>query len=232
MNSKRHNIHMLEIVASGLKDLLPEFVFVGGATVTLYLSDELFQSDSSIRPTNDVDCVIEIASRTDYLKLEKKLRALGFKNSVEQGAPVCRWTYSGVTVDIMPTEPSILGFSNVWYKPAMKNSVVVKLPSEAEIRTFSVCYFIATKVEAFKGRGKMDFLVSKDFEDIVTVVDGRKQIRNDLFAAPNDLRDYLRREMKAWIKNDHFLQSIIAHLPNERRSAQGARNVLDTLSNI
>ena len=107
---------MVEIVASGLKDLLPEMVFVGGATVTLYLSEENTKSESSVRPTDDVDCVIEVASRTEYTKLEKKIRSLGFKHSMEQGAPLCRWVYSGITVDIMPTDPKILGFSNKWYK--------------------------------------------------------------------------------------------------------------------
>lgn len=107
---------MVEIVASGLKDLLSEMVFVGGATVSLYLSDSALKSDSSVRPTDDVDCVVELANRSEYNKFEKKLRNLGFKNSTEQGAPICRWLYSGVTVDIMPTDPKIIGFANQWYK--------------------------------------------------------------------------------------------------------------------
>src|SRR5437867_1634865 len=114
MSAKNHNIQMVEIVASGLKDLLPDMVFVGGATVTLYLSEETTRYESSVRPTDDVDCVVEVASRSEYTKLEKRIRGLGFKHSVEQGAPLCRWICSGVTVDIMPTDPKILGFSNKW----------------------------------------------------------------------------------------------------------------------
>jgi predicted nucleotidyltransferase len=161
MSAKQHNLHRLEIVAGGLKDLLDETVFVGGATIILYLPESL--PDSQARPTDDVDCVVEISSRTEYAKLEKKLRTLGFKNVMDSGAPVCRWTYSGVTVDMMPTDPKILGFSNRWYKPGVEKAVKVSLPAGDEISIFTVPYFLASKVEAFLGRGKRDFYGSRDF---------------------------------------------------------------------
>ena len=45
MSAKDHNIQMVEIVALGLKDLLPEIVFVGGATTTLYLPEKETNND-------------------------------------------------------------------------------------------------------------------------------------------------------------------------------------------
>lgn len=232
MSAKSHNIQMLEIVASGLKELLAQTVFVGGASTILYLNEKDGVSEASIRPTDDVDCVVEISSRADYRGLEEKLRSLGFKNSMEAGAPLCRWLYSGVIVDIMPTDASILGFSNKWYVPAIKKAVTVSLPSDTKIRIFSVPYFLGAKFEAFKGRGKMGFLGSKDFEDIITVIDGRPEIRNELFGAPDDLKTYLREQISTWKQNDNFLQSILAHLPNPRRNTEGARRVLDILNSI
>jgi len=232
MSAKSHNIQMLEIVASGLKDLLAQTVFVGGASTILYLNEKDSSSESSIRPTDDVDCVVEISSRADYRDMEKKLRDLGFKNSMETDAPLCRWLYSGVLVDIMPTDASILGFSNKWYVPAMKEAVTVSLPSDTKIRIFSVPYFLGAKVEAFKGRGKMDFLGNKDFEDIITVIDGRTEIRGELYGAPDDLKIYLREEFSTWKQNENFLQSILAHLPTHRRNTEGARRVVDILNSI
>jgi hypothetical protein len=55
-----HNLEMLEVTAEGLQDLLEEVVFVGGATVALYATDP---AAPEARPTDDVDLVIEIASR-------------------------------------------------------------------------------------------------------------------------------------------------------------------------
>ncbi len=51
------NIEMLQIVAMGLGELKEEVVFVGGAVAELYADDP---AASDIRPTKDVDCVIDL----------------------------------------------------------------------------------------------------------------------------------------------------------------------------
>lgn len=43
----------------------------------------------------------------ELYQLEEKLRAAGFRNDTKEGAPICRWVVSGVTVDVMPTEGSV-----------------------------------------------------------------------------------------------------------------------------
>ena len=54
------NIVMLQTVANGLGELKDEMVFVGGVVAELYADNP---AASEIRPTIDVDCVIEISSR-------------------------------------------------------------------------------------------------------------------------------------------------------------------------
>jgi hypothetical protein len=121
---------MLEIVADGLKDLHRQVVFVGGATVALYVDDPAV---STPRPTDDVDCTVEIASRADYYQLEKEVRQLGFMNQAGAG-PICRWTFSGITVDIIPSDGSVLGFKNTWYPPGIKYAEKVTLPSKRGVQ--------------------------------------------------------------------------------------------------
>jgi len=58
-------IHMLEIVADGLKSLHRQVVFVGGATVAIYVDDPTVTDPG---PTDDVDCTVEITSRQAYYK--------------------------------------------------------------------------------------------------------------------------------------------------------------------
>jgi len=53
------NTEMLQTVANGLGDLIDEVVFVGGAVAELYADDP---ASSDIRPTQDVDCTIELSS--------------------------------------------------------------------------------------------------------------------------------------------------------------------------
>lgn len=81
------NIEMLAEIAKGLGPLREKVVFVGGSTVALYLTDP---AAPGIRPTEDVDCVIELVTRAEYYKLEEQLRELGFQHAAKDNAPVCR----------------------------------------------------------------------------------------------------------------------------------------------
>jgi hypothetical protein len=108
----KSNVAMIEVVAKGLGPLKERAVFVGGATVSLYLDDK---ASTSVRPTDDVDCVIEITSRQSYSDLQAALEKSGFKHSKDEKAPICRMDFAGLKVDIMPSDPRILGFSNIWY---------------------------------------------------------------------------------------------------------------------
>lgn len=67
----------------------------------------------------------------------------------------------------MPTEPKVIGFSNDWYPEGFEQAMDMYLDDQTTIRCFSLPYFLASKWEAFKGRGKNDYRTSKDFEDIV-----------------------------------------------------------------
>jgi len=76
------NVLMLQIVARGLGNLKDDMVFVGGAVAELYANNP---AASHIRPTYDVDCVIELSSRIAHARLEEKLRAKKFANDTTQG---------------------------------------------------------------------------------------------------------------------------------------------------
>src|SRR5689334_16586217 len=107
--------YQLLTVARSLGPLNERVVFVGGMMRSLLITDPAFDN---ARPTEDVDLIVDVLSTADYRTLETELRARGFREHIEQGAPLCRWNVSGVRVDIMPVDPGILGFSNVWYATA------------------------------------------------------------------------------------------------------------------
>jgi hypothetical protein len=47
--------------------------------------------------------------------LEEKLLAIGFQNMIDSKI-VCRYTINGIIVDIMPTNDTSIGFTNIWYE--------------------------------------------------------------------------------------------------------------------
>lgn len=203
------NLIRIKAVNEVLIGLKQEFVFVGGATVSLYNSNPEIVSD--IRPTDDVDVIIELASYGGYAEIDEKLRALGFKNDIASGV-ICRYHIQGIIVDIMPTDPKVIGFSNRWYPEGFANAIDFKLDGDRSIRIFSLPYFMASKWEAFKGRGKNDYRVSKDFEDIVYVLENVDDLEEQLQISNDGVKTYLREELGRVINDEDFEEGLYGHL--------------------
>lgn len=203
------NIVRLKAVANILSSLEDQFVFVGGATVSLYATNPNLASE--IRPTDDVDVVVEIASYSDYVKLEAKLLSVGFVNDTGSGI-YCRYRIQGITVDVMPTDDAALGFTNKWYPDGFRNSIEVTIHDGVSIAIFSLPFFIASKWEAFKGRGKNDYRTSKDFEDLVYIFENVDNLKEQLEEAPLYLREYLRNEFSEIIATRKFEEGLYSHV--------------------
>jgi len=179
------NLELLKIAARLLRPLLDELVFVGGCTTGLLITDE---AAGDVRPTFDVDAIAEITSYAEYTVFSERLRKLGFSEDSSKGAPICRWRKGQTKLDVMPLDENILGFSNRWYRSAMDYAQEHEMEKDLRIRVVTAAYFCATKLEAFKGRGKGDYLSSHDLEDLIGVVDGRSELLDELRAAPEDVR--------------------------------------------
>jgi len=206
-NVKLANLRMLEFVATKLGNIRNDVVFLGGCTTGLFLSDPLVPD---VRYTLDVDCIVDVISRNQYYQLEKKLSKRGFKKSITEDV-ICRWFYDDVILDVMPTDETILGFGNRWYKQAIAFSNLYPLTDSLEIRVVTAPYFLATKFEAFKTRGKMDFYASHDFEDIVSVLDGRIEIVDEIKSSDLDLQEYLIISLQEVMISPAFKGAIPGH---------------------
>ncbi len=204
------NISMLQTVAIGLRDLKDKMVFVGGAVAELYATNS---AASDIRPTLDVDCIIELSSRAAHSKLENDLRAKGFVNDTSQGAPICRWIYEDIKVDVMPTDSNVLGFSNTWYGEGVDNKVAKTLPDGTEVFVFLPEYYLATKFEAHKGRGGNDLRQSHDFEDIIYVFDNCNDLLDNIINGNTTVKTYLKEECRNLLENKDLTEGVESALP-------------------
>ncbi|OQW53714.1 MAG: hypothetical protein A4S09_06600 [Proteobacteria bacterium SG_bin7] len=215
------NIEVLRTVLHKLEDLADDLVFIGGSVIGLYIKDK---NVTDIRPTKDIDCVVKVTSRTQYESLSKKLRAKGFNEDMQSDVN-CRFRSGSLILDVMPTDKKILGFANRWYEPGIENSTYLNLDKKLRVRVFSIPYLIATKVEAFKGRGNGDFRFSSDIEDIVTLFDGNSDISDQISSAPDEVKKYLHSEFKIWLGSDEFLESISGHI-SDRQNVKGRKNIV------
>ena len=114
------NLAILELVAQALGPVCDDVIFVGGCATGLLLTQG---RPEQIRVTEDVDIVAHAMTVHDYHAIEKRVRAQGFSNDVRPDAPICRWVYKKVTLDLMPTVKDILGFANRWYPLAGNGGV-------------------------------------------------------------------------------------------------------------
>ena len=215
------NLELLEVAADRLRPLLPEIVFVGGCATGLLVTDP---GSAPVRVTYDVDVIAEIASYADYTIFSERLRALGFEEDTREDAPVCRWRHGSLTLDVMPLDERILGFSNRWYSEAMRTSVDVQVPSGLSLRTIAAPYFLGTKIEAFRGRGRCDYFASHDLEDLITVVDGRTSLLDEVTASPVELQKYVGEALRALLAEPRFQDALPGYLLPDDANQARSRN--------
>lgn len=219
----------LYVVATHLSNSLDDVVFLGGTVVPLLITDP---SAFGVRPTDDVDVIVEVTSRPGYEKLESELRARGFRHDTSKGAPICRWLLGSVRVDVMPTDPDILGFSNRWYPYALRTASPYPLDTQLSIRLVSPVAFLATKIEAFRSPHRRfggNFRASHDLEDVLVLFDGRPEIDQEIAASESDVKAYLTEAFQRFLGDSRFRDALPGHLEPGPTNAGRSRMLLERL---
>ncbi len=205
---------MLQTVADALgPELLRQVAFVGGCTTALLLTDAFARE--AVRFTEDVDVIVHVLSYGKWQRLLTELRQRGFRESPEDDI-ICRMrlpnapTGRELIVDFMPDDEAILNFSNRWYRAALHSAADHALPSGTLIRVVTPSYFLATKLEAYRGRGRNDPLASRDIEDILAVVDGRDSLHSELAQAEPALQHYIAQAISALLAHRDFAYAVQA----------------------
>src|ERR1700744_983888 len=199
------NLRLLEEAATKLDPFLREIVFVGGVTLGLLITDK---AAAPIRSTDDVDVIAEILTYVDYIAFSERLRKARFTEDTSEEPLTCRWFHGKLKLDVLALSKEVLGYTNLWYQSALQHAVSFALPSGQHIRMITGPFFLGTKMEAFRGRGQMDYLASHDLEDFVAVIDGRNTILEEIAYAPNDIRGYLVEAARSLLGESRFLDAV------------------------
>ncbi|MGO2090191.1 MAG: hypothetical protein ACTH2P_11335 [Oceanisphaera sp.] len=222
MNNFNVHLKMLELVAEALgPDLCEKMAFVGGCTTGLLLTDEF--TKEQVRHTNDVDLIVSVMGYINYHQLQEELVAKGFSISApgedeqeDEDTPYCAMKLDDLRVDFIPDDVETLGFTNRWYKQAIVTADKYTLVRDIVIRVVKPVYFVATKLEAYKGRGGGDPLASRDIEDILTLVDGRDELLSEVREADTELKSYIASEFSALLKLQDFEYAVQSQSLNDQ----------------
>lgn len=182
------NLALLEAMARAMGPLCEHVVFVGGCATGLLIDNSQLMD---VRPTEDVDAIVEVASLASYHQLVEQLMQRGFRQSMEDSTPPFRWLWNRMQLDLVPLDESVLGFANPWYRAGYDSAVWSPVSADLQLRHLSAPYFLATKFEAFKDRGQNDVYLSHDLEDIMTVIEGRSTVVHEVRDAREDVSSYI-----------------------------------------
>jgi predicted nucleotidyltransferase len=159
LKNKTINMGVVKKVAIALGELNEQVAYVGGATVSIYADDPAAED---VRPTKDIDIMLNIVSFAELTALQEKLAQKGIHPDAEAKI-ACRFKYEDVIIDIMSTKEVGWAPSDPWFEPGFRNLVSYSVDEQTTVSIFPVSYFLATKFSAFHDRGG-DQRTSKDLK--------------------------------------------------------------------
>lgn len=219
------NLTLLMGMVRAMGPLCEQVVFVGGCATGLLIDNA---SLMDVRPTEDVDAIVEVASLAGYHRLADQLVQRGFKQTMADNTPPFRWFWNRLQLDLVPLDEKVLGFANPWYRAGFDAALTAELAEGLTLRHLSAPYFLATKFEAFRERGQNDVFMSHDLEDILTVVEGRSTLVAEVGAAPDDVSRHIANSVAGLLALPPFANA----LPGLLSDPEQEPNVLARLGRI
>ena len=132
------NLELLRAMALALGPLRERLVFIGGCATGLLLTNP---AAAGVRPTDDVDAIIEVATLASYHALHPLLAERGFRQTMENNTPPFRWFWNRLQLDLVPVDAHVLGFANRWYRPGFLAAVVTELAPGLALRHLNAPFF-------------------------------------------------------------------------------------------
>jgi predicted nucleotidyltransferase len=212
------NLEVVLKISHALGEMNERVIFVGGAIIGFYVNDPAAQD---ARPTKDVDITIEIATLGELESIRQELVKRGFRQSPENDV-ICRFRYDTIEVDVMSTVAVGWAPANQWFSPGFAQRVRERI-GDHMIQLLPLSYFIASKFAAHGERGGTDPRRSHDFEDIVYVIDNRTDIVDQINNAPNDVRQYLKKQLGLILEDRTLQEAVLGNLEYDTREARYTR---------
>lgn len=128
----------------------------------------------------------------------------------------------------MPNDSKILGFSNRWYLLGFDKSINIKIAENISIKILSIEYFLASKFEAYFNRGSEDIRFSKDFSDIVYILNNRENLYNEIKISELNVREFIVNSFKRVLLEDSLDEAIEISIPRGYK----IDNIIDVIKKI
>ena len=207
------NKEVIKKVALALGELNKDVIYVGGATVSLYINDP---AADDLRPTKDIDIGLQILSIPQLEEIREQLVKKGFKQSADLGV-ICRFKLDDVLVDVMSTMAVGWAPANPWFADGFEQRETI-LIDDIQIQIMPLSYFLASKFTAFTNRSGSDPRYSQDFEDITYILDNRIDWHEILVNSDSKVKKFLATHFQEINGNSKLQEAIRGNLFYEGQS--------------
>jgi hypothetical protein len=181
------------------------FVFAGASILPLLL-DEGF--DRPLRRTEDTDVVVSVLNDVEWNRLREALKAIGIREDARDTVPV-RFRFEGLLVDFIPARmKSPRNFAEPWLSLGFDMAEPDELENGQPLLRLPATAWLAAKVAAFEQRGRRDVLMSKDLEDIATLLIGRRRLVEEIRISPGEIRAHIVAAFRDWQRDALVLDAM------------------------
>ena len=207
------NKEIIKRVALALGDLNDVVIYVGGATVSLYINDP---AADDVRPTKDIDISLQILSIPQLEEIREQLNEKGFSQSADLDV-ICRFKLDDILVDVMSTKAIGWAPANPWFAKGFEKREEVKMDT-ISIQIMPLPYFLASKFSAFEDRGGNDPRQSKDLEDITYILNNRTDWHEVIADSQKEVKDFLKIHLKQILESAGIQEAMRGFLFYEEQS--------------
>ena len=201
------NRSIIKRVAGALGEMNDQVIYVGGATVSLYIDDPAAED---IRPTKDIDISINIASLSHLEEIRKILVKKGFRQTADLDV-ICRFKYDDILLDVMGTKAVGWAPANPWFHSGFDQRETIEIDGY-QVQIMPLPYFLASKFAAHNDRGGDDPRMSKDFEDITYILNNRTDWHEIVQKSEDEVRNYLISQFKSILNSSALKEAILGNL--------------------
>ncbi len=96
-------------------------------------------------------------------------------------------------------------------------AMLMAMAGGLKLRHLSAPHFLATKFEAFKDRGNNDVYLSHDLEDIMTVIEGRSSVVQEMASAQAEVQKHVAQSVTALLDMPTFHNALAGLLSDPER---------------
>lgn len=126
-----------------------------------------------------------------------------------------------------------VGFTNRWYEEGVENAIEI-VSAPVSVKIFSLPYFLASKIVAFRDRGRNDYMGSRDMEDIVSLLEVSDEALLEAVwpQVSPELKAFLKKEFHELLNTSDFIDCVPGAIFNRATAKEASAAIVERIKKL